>query len=113
MLEDTFNVGETLESYQRRKEDRLLLDIQTLQQEVTSLNYKYETANKSLIKLLEAHQAEREERQIAQALEAEERKRTLAHNQLVSKVGSITLAILSMLLGSFLSYLIPAYMSKH
>lgn len=107
--QDTTNLAE----YNRRKEDKIMLDIELLKRQTDSLKEDYSECNRLLTHLLEVNRKEAEDRRVMQALEAEERKREFNHSKFLSRLGSITLSVLSIILGSFLGYFIPAYMSKH
>lgn len=94
------------ETYTRRKEDALMIDVATLKAHLSALVDTVEGINRLVTILLEQQQQAKEERAIELALERKQR-------DILAKIGAFTVWILGILLGAWLSYAIPTYMGKH
>ena len=111
-MKDLFKDNEpinSLEAYDRRKQDSFLVQLTATQAELKLLNERYEELNRLLTELLAAQAAEKQEQAIAKALEQAELTRQLAQRDLIARVGSITLTFLGIILGAWLRQILPNY----
>lgn len=81
--------------YNRRKEDKLAVDVALLQQHYEDLQALQEETAKLLTQLLQT--------------QVEEKARKDFRDKILAPIGTLVITII----GAFLGYFIPAYMSKH
>jgi hypothetical protein len=92
-MNDSHN--ESLQVYNRQKEDALLLDVALLKEQLQNLQQEQEASSNLLTQLLE------------DKIEAKAREDFI--NRVLAPIGTLIFTIIGALLG----YAIPTYMSKH
>jgi hypothetical protein len=90
-----FEDDESLQAYNRRKEDSLAVDVALLKEQLQDVIQTQREAGLLLAQLLRA--------------EAEHKAKADFINKILAPIGTLVLT----LLGAFLGYIVPAYMSKH